>query len=318
LAHYFDAMFYISNWGSCKLMFRFPRQSFDLEQARPYIEPYIVEDFISFKINEEHVILKFEWHEEESEWGWVEGAGWLPRLLPLRDELLQGDYRLLYLAWLRAVTLEEGVLPEVQEPPLPPGLGQLSAALQAFIELFEVDDYLVAVAAQASRSPAEISEAELRQAIGQLSRERCDDWLVRLAQGTPYLGLAFKRALLQLIDRPDQEPPPRRTVGELFTLAERMGQEAAERQAAEAQARYLEKMEALAAREAKIWQEVFRLLEQKKVSAYQEAIPHLLDLRTLAKHQDREAAFQSRVNKISQDYSRCTGLLRRMREARLI
>ena len=68
---------------------------------------------------------------------------------------MQGDYRCLYLAWLKAVTLDE---PEVgraePEPPLPAGLKTLNGSLQAFVEIMEIDPYLVTAAAiQLARSP---------------------------------------------------------------------------------------------------------------------------------------------------------------------
>ncbi len=47
LLQYFDAMFYIANWGSCQLMFRFPQKVLDLEQMRAYCRPPIVEEFVS-------------------------------------------------------------------------------------------------------------------------------------------------------------------------------------------------------------------------------------------------------------------------------
>ncbi|MBK9053924.1 MAG: hypothetical protein IPL78_24335 [Chloroflexi bacterium] len=43
LAKYYDAMFYIANWGTTQLMFRFPQELVDVRQ----IEPYCVEDSIT-------------------------------------------------------------------------------------------------------------------------------------------------------------------------------------------------------------------------------------------------------------------------------
>jgi hypothetical protein len=68
------------------------------------------------------LIISIESHEEAPDWGWIQGEGWLPQLMGLRDDLLRGDYRLLYLAWLKAITLEEEILEEVPEPPVSPGL----------------------------------------------------------------------------------------------------------------------------------------------------------------------------------------------------
>ncbi len=328
LLQYFDAMFYIANWGSCRLMFRFPKKALELKQMRAYCRPRMaeefVEEFISLAEKDEYVILKIEWHEEESDWGWLEGEGWLSRLVGLRDDILRGDYRLLYLAWLKVITLkeeeeeeeeEEGV-EEVIEPPVPPGLRQLSAGLRAFIELFGLDESLVAAAAEASGSPETMTETQLRQTIGQLSPAQSQTWLLRLAQGEPQLTVAFNRELSKLSDRPQPTPPARRTLSDLLAAAERIEQAAQVRQAAEAQAKHLEKMEALAAREAELWQEISDLLEQKTASVYQQAVQHLTDLRDLAQHRGEMAAFQARLNKIYRDYHNRPAFIKRLHQAK--
>ncbi|MBE7554283.1 MAG: hypothetical protein HS126_24750 [Anaerolineales bacterium] len=159
----------------------------------------------------------------------------------LRDDILRGDYRLLYLAWLKAITLEEEMLETVKEPPVPPGLRQLSPGLRAFIELFELDEHLVAAAAEASGSPEVVSEADLRRAIGQLSREQAEAWLLRLAQGEAQLSVAFNRELAKLSDRPQPNPPTRRTISDLFTATERVEKEIRAKRAAEARVRHLKR-----------------------------------------------------------------------------
>ncbi len=110
LLKYFDAMFYVTNWGSCQLMFRFPKKAVDLDQMQAYCRPYIVEDFMSVTESGDYVLLNIQLHEEGSEWGWVEGEGSLSRLISLRDDISRGDYRLLYLAWLKTITWEEEIL----------------------------------------------------------------------------------------------------------------------------------------------------------------------------------------------------------------
>jgi hypothetical protein len=262
-------------------------------------------------------VLDIHWYEEEAEWGWIEGEGWLPRLMGLRDDILQGDYRLLYLAWLKTVTWEEEMLPEVEEPPVPAGLRQLSPGLRTFIELFELDESLVAAAAEASGHPESMSEAQLQQAIGQLSPESRDAWLLRLARGEPLLSNTFNRELFKLIDRPKSTPPSRRTIGDLFASAERIEKAARDKHLAEARARHLKKMETLAAQETQLWQAVIDLIERKTGKSYDQAVQHLSDLQALAQHQGEQATFQARLNKICRDYSSLSALRRRLKEAKL-
>jgi hypothetical protein len=78
-----------------------------------------------------------------------EEEDWMGSLLPLREDLLRGDYRCLYLAWLRCVQ-EEEVEDDEMEPPLPPGLAEDSGSLSAFSSFFEIDHDLIEAAAEAS------------------------------------------------------------------------------------------------------------------------------------------------------------------------
>jgi hypothetical protein len=122
LAQYYDAMLYLANWGSHQLMFRFPRALLDLDQMRQYAVQTLdyPSDSITFSSAGEYAILNIQFHEEGGG-EWIEGEGWLDSLLSLRDDLLRRDYRLLYLAWLKGLTMED-TDEDALEPPPPPGL----------------------------------------------------------------------------------------------------------------------------------------------------------------------------------------------------
>jgi hypothetical protein len=219
LARYYDAMLYMANWGSRQLMFRFPQALIDLEGVKTYCRPYIVEEYVSFSTVGEHVVLSIEFNDEEAN-DWIEGEGWLASLVQLRDDILRGDYRVLYLAWLKVLDMED-VLDSVTEPPVPPGLKELSPALRDFVAFFDVDEDLVEVAAQESRQSEIASEDDLRRVIALLSDDEREAFLLRLARGEPQLPITFKRRLDQLLGSPRRPGVgPRRTVGRLLSAAE--------------------------------------------------------------------------------------------------
>ncbi|WP_416666364.1 hypothetical protein [Egbenema bharatensis] len=159
LTQYFDMMFYIANWGTWQLIFRFPKAMVD----PAWFQPYELPDMLSVSTSGKYTVLEIVIHEEEGIRGWVEGEGWLPRLLPLRDDLMRGDVRLLYLVWLRVAPFLRGYNLEEDpiEPPIPPNLNQLSAPLKAFMELVELDPDLVKVAAQSSPRQTPASQPPL-------------------------------------------------------------------------------------------------------------------------------------------------------------
>src|SRR5579875_664575 len=168
IERYFDAFVYVANWGTNWLMFRLPSGAIDFEQA----SCYVVEPSLKLRRHDELTIVEFRSEDEEGGW-WIEdeeAEGWMPSLLPLRADLMQGDLRPLYVAWLAAIQpglfgnglaeVEEDefeeyvedswIDPDTSEPPVPAGLGQPSAALIALGKFLRLDPDLLAVAAEKS------------------------------------------------------------------------------------------------------------------------------------------------------------------------
>ncbi|MCG8367848.1 MAG: hypothetical protein MJA27_31515, partial [Pseudanabaenales cyanobacterium] len=150
----FDAMLYMANWGSYQLAFRFPKSAVNI----PALESYCVEHIIEVSTTAKYVILNIEIYEEEGG-GWIEENNtWLSALLPLRQAILQGDYRVLYLAWLQAAAVSAYLEDDAQEPPVPSNLQKFNAPLQSFVDWLEIDPDLIAVAAQVSQTQKEFKE----------------------------------------------------------------------------------------------------------------------------------------------------------------
>ncbi len=310
LSRYFDACLYAANWGTRRLMFRFPQGLIDLAA----VEPYCHEGSLEFARLGAHQILEIELSEEEG-LGWVEAEGVLSGLIQLRNDILEGDYRSLYLAWLKAVTLDD---PEAaaneQEPPVPAGLRKLTPALQRLAQFFDIDSHLVESAAAAS--PAKtlaVSDTALQQAIAQLTREECDEFLFRMAQGEAGLGLALKHQLRGIFKTsPSPKDSPRRPVRELLRGARRLREQAAQRQKAEAEKRRIEELKKLAKREAQAWREVETLIQRGQAKAYDEAVEQLLKLRELAEFQNTQSDFKKRLSQLREQYQSRHSFIQRL------
>lgn len=93
LLKYFDIYFYIANWGTVQLMFKFPFELVDLSE----IKPYLIKDVISYKRHGKFLVLDVEVNNEDG-FGWTEGEGILPILLPIYAEILNKNYQFLRLA----------------------------------------------------------------------------------------------------------------------------------------------------------------------------------------------------------------------------
>ena len=318
LTRYYDAMLYMANWGRTQLMFRFPQALVDLGQMEQYnVQTHdYPSDVLTVSSVGEYVILSIRADAEAGD-GWIESEGCLDGLIGLREAILHGDYRLLYLAWLMGLALEYDVDEGALEPPVPPGLNRLTPSLQNFVELFGVDEDLIEVAAEGSGEAAVVSEDELRRAIAALPSEEKDAFLLRLAQGEPLLSLAFKRRLDVWHDA-SQGDRARRTVGQLLAAAEALVERERQGQAAKAEARRIAEMEALAQREAQTWEEIEALIQRSQAKPYDQATRLLVQLKELAAYQGREADFEARLGEVVARYQRRRALLERFRRAGLI
>jgi hypothetical protein len=207
-------MLYMANWGSRQLMFRFPTAALDVERVNVYCQPLIVQDYVSLSAVGEYTVLNVRFHDEEGH-DVIEGRGWLAAMVSLRDDILRGDNRALYLAWLKTLEVED-LLDSVIEPPVPPGLKTLSPALCKIVDFFEIDERLIQVAAGASGDWRAQHEGWLPRALSRLPREEGDAFLLRLAQGERHLSVKLNRRLQQVAPLPKRGTPPRRTVGQLL------------------------------------------------------------------------------------------------------
>ena len=141
---YFDAFLYVANWGTHVLKLRLPVYLLDLATAAAYCgaEP------ASPREHAGHVVISFNADDEPDD-DWVEGDGILASLVTVRAELARGDRRALYLGWLRRAQAED--LDDAdEEPEVPAGLRELSAALASLTAFLRLDGDLLHVAAEAS------------------------------------------------------------------------------------------------------------------------------------------------------------------------
>jgi hypothetical protein len=98
LARYFDVHVYFANWGSRRMMFRLPLDAVSLDDLRACVPGGPV----TLTVTEHHVVLDLWSETEEPEEEWFEDGQLLASLTPLWAELLCGDRRVAYLAWLLA------------------------------------------------------------------------------------------------------------------------------------------------------------------------------------------------------------------------
>ncbi len=321
---YFDAFVYVANWGTHRLMFRIPWSFVDVDTFETYCDGEVV----SLTVGKNHVVLEFS-SDDESDDEWSAGESWMPSLVSIRDELMRGDLRALYIGWLASRGWDEEEDDDEREPPVPPGLAKPSAALRALIDFLRVDEDLLEAAAAGSTGEAVAapSRAETARWVETLPAADKDAYLVRFLANE---GDVVLRAELSKRFREATAPKGkcharadgRRTVAELLAardaLAEEKSLKASERAAKEQARRDREQAEArtrqldqLARRESAAWREVEQLIVTKKPKDYDRAVALLVDLHDLAVRSGRAEEAANRIRELRERHANKPSLIKR-------
>jgi len=312
MARYFDAHLYFANWGTHRLMLRLPKARVDAKALKPYFGVGHAARLTSVG---EHVLLDLGSDTEEPEYD-EQSDGALAALSPLRAELMRGDLRPAYLAWLLAADGDH-VDDDAEEPPVPTGLAKLTAAQEAMVEFLRIDVDLVAAGAGGSAAVTD-DDAAFRRWLAALSDKDKTAWLRRAADD-PALALGGELLRTFRVTAKHDRHGARRTVGELRSLAvaqraERENAEAArERKAkAAADAARQRKLTALARNVDVAWTKLEKLVE---TSRYDEGETLAVDLRDLATRDGTAAGFASRFEAMRKRQLRRRGFFDRWKRA---
>jgi len=213
MERYFDAHLYFANWGTHRLMLRVPKARVDVKALKAFV---VGRHATHLTIVGEHIVLDFCSDAEEPEYD-EESQGSLAALSPLRAELMRGDLRCAYLAWLLAVQAGD-IEDDATEPPVPAGLGTLTAAEQAMVEFLRIDADYLAAAARGSAEPTEGAD-EFHRWVADLPPEQKDKWLIR-AVDDPDMAIGGDLLRAYRATRGPGAATKRRTIRELRALAE--------------------------------------------------------------------------------------------------
>lgn len=289
MRRYFDAFVYTANWCSCRLALRVPLAIFLKSELKPFATGHA----LTIEAGNDHWTIN--WLLDESEdydrFGMEDGSGWMRRLVPLRDELLRGDLRALYLGWLAAAARDD-LGDDALEPEVPPGLSALTPPQHALVEFLEIDPDMLAAAMAGS---ARVAKHDAAQA------DRIDAWLDEwprnemaallklIAQGQGHVAerqVRSRHAAWQKAQRPSPVASAlRRSVGQLRELAQsasgiRLKREATERTKQEAKRRQQREatLRLLMTDVDKHWAAADAQAQRGSASGYEQAVRALAEL----------------------------------------
>jgi len=337
MQRYFDAHVYSANWGSCRFLLRLPAESVDRAMLDACVQPPVeggsspyCETFEASFIDG-YCLLDWSFNDDSGEyerfWSQADGPGWMSRLLPLRDELLRGDTRPLYLGWLARVCGEQ-LGDDDLEPPLPAGLAMLTPAQQALAEFLELDLDWLSAAAVASPKESQIAEPEFDAWLAEQPEQSLRSSVRLLLEGRGQEAERKTRLAFftwQANRRPSSPQATRRRVADIAvgvasTRELRLERERQASAAAEAkrQAERVARLVALATDPQRVWREIDALLKRGSGAAYDQALHLTQELTEALRHANRETEFRSGLAKILETHGKRPAWLARLEKAGLL
>jgi len=335
---YFDAMLYVSSYGTKQLMFRFPKDMVNFSELLRFEVGTKWEAHLKFDRKGDYIVMDLYWNEEEGG-GWIEEEDYeLDPLLPLREEILKGDYRALYMAWMMVMEKMGGTGEEDDDydeeddlcydedddvyeklgeessrkaPPIPPNMQQSTAAHKELIRVFEINKHLVSGVATVSPNAAQ-NTIDYAALIQQLSNQEKEAFLLQLVKGRPRVDLSLKKHLSTL-GGVDAIQARRKilTWQEIlkFGVAAENKTNAAFK--VEQKRLHIEKMKRLINQKASLWAEVERNILKAQGKSYDTATETLCDLKAVAEYEKKVGTFEKKLDNLLMEFGGRSALMRR-------
>jgi hypothetical protein len=327
LHKFFDGFLYWANWGAPQLALRFPHGTLPAD----LIEGYDLDDFVTFTKHPDYDILDIQFGEMEPPDEWTEYE--LGSLIAIRDELMEGDLRALYIVWLACQSMIGGYDEEEEEGEeedkegdkeddeiaigmaVPPAFGRLTEAQQALAELLQVPQELLVAAAQHSNAVTPLTGDDFVAWIELLPQDRRNDYLMRLVRNESGLSRLLVKELRELgRGKMRATPPTGKHVTYATLLAEseavkaRLKREKYEQEQL-ARQRHLQEIHD---RQDAYWHDVDKAAGRGTGTGYDEALRLLIELREAADLFKETPEFQAHFRTWVQSHLRRPALLKRL------
>lgn len=320
LHQFFDGFLYWANWGAPELALRFPHGVLPAE----LLEGYDLEEFVTFTQHPNYDILDMHFGELEAPDAWVDYE--LGSLIALREELMAGDLRALYITWLASQCLFGSEDQEEEEeittvPPVPPAFGALTAAEQALADLWQVPQELLVAAARHSSAAPSAPDDQFDAWVELLAPERRKEYLVRLARNEPGLGRMLVKELRELGQGQTSSPsaPGERVpFARLFTESQEIRAAWAREQGERKERARTLHLQAVHEHQDEYWQRVELAVTRASGAGYDEATAVLCELREVAEHWNERDAFEARFGAWVRPHLRRPAFVKRLHDHRFI
>ena len=181
----YDVYLQYTNYGDREIKLRLPH---GMPFAKSVWSKYVDGEQLNWKSDTKGrggILTLRPFHESgdfEEVW---ETKKYLDAAIQVRDHLIRGDLRTLYLLWLCAADDDYNDPAEMVEPPVPHGISEIAAHGGELLSYFGLDPLLLAAAGKdvAAAPNNESTSQSLTQWVKMLTDQRAKDLLVELLRG---------------------------------------------------------------------------------------------------------------------------------------
>lgn len=276
MRHGYDVHLHYANFGIRRLMFRLPA---GLPWEKELFNAFAMDEGVAWRANKKGPggILIFD--PEADAGGYDEDFYQFEDLEAelgrIREMLLRGDTRPMYLAWLGCVRD-----PDAIEPPVPAGLAECIQELGTMARFYDVSADLIRAAAERSPAPPKRPKKQQshRKWIDEQSSVELRDLVERmLADDT---GSVRAETLARARETAGQWPAakPARTLAELHEAAERQRTQRKKRETSQRKRGREKRLAKIAADPDKTIASVKQHVKMRSTSEYEQAAQELLEL----------------------------------------
>ena len=320
LERYFDLFLYEANWGTQRVAFRFDADTVEAEDLRAFAAGEVITVaekgsgvLVEAWFDENWIEPVYDYYDEYEQTDWRLNA-----FEAIHRQLIEGDYRGLFLLWLKACELDPEE--EADEPlALPRGMGNSGDEHRILADFVGVDGGVMKAAAERSDPlpGGKRQQEKLERFLAKLPAEKKEEYLQRLLTGdATAVQSALKRELRSLGKLPRRSQSGTSvSYGELADAARRAAEREARRIKEEKEKRRREYLEELGRREDEIWDRVHALVSEKKTRAYDDAVLLLRGLEDLWTTREDREHFLSSLQLIADEFPRLIGFRGRLEAA---
>ena len=314
LLSYFDFFLYLSNWGSTRIMYKFPKGLVDYNSIKKYKCFHNGDYWNEIKVYKKssYIIVDISLSDEEGYWVDEENYDLSSNLIELRQDILEGDYRSLFLLWLHILSLkyaseEVDLDEEISEDFIPNGLQDLEERLEDVIDLFAINrNWVSSLSSYSGKMNSSVTN--YAKLVKQLPKEVKDDYLLKLLEGSPNLGLKLKKELLSskgsVKKKKDKSSDRSIKLSEIVRLVEDSKAKQLEEEEEAIKKEQLLKIQQTALKEEVLKEELYSRIDKSTSSSYDRALEILLDMQALYIHRGEADEFKEWLSILREEAKR--------------